>query len=332
MSLKDNFNQAVKELLKRDGLVTGDNPKKTDGTPSEDTSGIMDESLGIGLGGGLLGESLNTPLPDDLLGEFGIEALAEADGISGAASGFGGISAPVEPEPVKPTPPMAASGLTPLSNSGSTGGASGYPSSGSGGNLNMNAFGGRSVGNTGSRGIGGGGTPPSPPTGIGIGGGSEKPYFETEETTVISRNTIIDGNIRSFANIDIEGSVKGDVQITKNASLSGKIIGDLSCNNAAMQGSSMQGNVISKGQVVMDKDSLILGDIATQYLDLNGKVRGNLEVGGKAEFKTDAIIFGNINASTITVLDGATIQGFVNTTFLQETVSSVFPDQIAVQE
>jgi hypothetical protein len=32
------------------------------------------------------------------------------------------------------------------------------------------------------------------------------------------------------------------------------------------------------------------------------------------------------------VLDGATIQGFVNTTFLQETASNVFPDAIAVSD
>ncbi|MEG0615744.1 MAG: polymer-forming cytoskeletal protein [Oscillospiraceae bacterium] len=94
----------------------------------------------------------------------------------------------------------------------------------------------------------------------------------------------------------------------------------------------MQGNVASKGQVKLDRDSLILGDINTQYLDINGKIKGNVEVGGKAEFKSDAIVFGNINASTITVLDGATIQGFVNTTFLQDTASSVFPEAIAVSE
>jgi cytoskeletal protein CcmA (bactofilin family) len=94
----------------------------------------------------------------------------------------------------------------------------------------------------------------------------------------------------------------------------------------------MQGNISSKGQVQIDRDSLLLGDIAAQYLDLNGKVKGNVDVGGKAEFKTDAVILGNITASTITVLDGATIQGYVNTTFLQESSSSIFPEAIALSE
>ena len=62
------------------------------------------------------------------------------------------------------------------------------------------------------------------------------------------------------------------------------------------------------------------------------RVRCREEVGGKAEFKTDAVILGNITASTITVLDGATIQGYVNTTFLQENSSSIFPDAISVTD
>lgn len=176
-------------------------------------------------------------------------------------------------------------------------------------------------------------TPPRPPRPSSFRGNEpDSPYYETEETTVISRNTIIDGNIRSFANINIDGSVKGDVTITKNINVTGKDVGDIECNNSIMSGASMQGNIVSKGQVQMDRDSLILGDISAQYLDLNGKIKGNVDVGGKAEFKTDAVILGNITASTITVLDGATIQGYVNTTFLQESSSSIFPEAIALSE
>lgn len=262
MSLKDNFNQAVKELLKRDGLVGSDLSK-----------GAKQKSE--------LDRYLDTP--PQTAGE---QAMPED----------------IPPMPQTPTAsaePVMAERPTTSYSSSAAGQIPPVPPKTS--------------------------TPPSsrPP---------EPPYFETEETTIISRNTIIDGNIRSFANINIEGSVKGDVQITKNATLSGKVVGDMECNNAVMSGSSMQGNVVSKGQVKLDRDSLILGDISAQYLDMNGKIKGNVDIGGKAEFKTDAIIFGNINASTITVLDGATIQGFVNTTFLQETASNIFPEAIAVSE
>lgn len=244
MSLKDNFNQAVKELLKRDGLVGSDLSKNA--RQKSDLDRYIDAPEDA--------EAYSQPQQEAVR-----ETVRE--------------SAPSYEAPVQSAP--ASSGAKTSQSSD---------------------------------------------------------YYETEETTVISRNTIIDGNIRSFANINIEGSVKGDVQITKNANVSGKVVGNLDCNNVALLGSSMQGSISSKGQVKMDRDSLILGDISAQYLDLNGKIKGNVEIGGKAEFKSDAIVFGNINASTITVLDGATIQGYVNTTFLQENAANVFPDGIAVAE
>lgn len=159
------------------------------------------------------------------------------------------------------------------------------------------------------------------------------PYYENEETTVISKNIVVNGGtITGFANVHIDGGVKCDVRITKDVSVTGKVVGDIECNNAVMAGSSVQGNVASKGQLRMDRDSVLLGDIASQYLDMNGRIKGNIDVSGKAEFKTDAVIVGDISASTITVLDGAVIKGFVNTTFLQESQTNVFPDAITVTE
>lgn len=278
MSLKDNFNQAVKELLKRDGLV-GSDLSKGSKEKSELDRYIDTPSDPAPINAGAqvpVQEQIPSPQPEPVVQQ---------------------IPKPQEVRPVTQTPaPQPAASAAPKPSASSSGGGGQTP-------------------------------PPSAPKPVQP---SAEPYFETEETTIISRNTIIDGNVRSFANINIEGSIKGDVQITKNANISGKVVGDLECNNATMLGSSMQGNISSKGQVKLDKDSLILGDIAAQYLDLNGKIKGNVEIGGKAEFKTDAVILGNINAATITVLDGATIQGFVNTTFLQDNAQNLFPEEIGV--
>jgi len=320
MSLKDNFNQALKELLKKDGLVgeelSKDSKKKTEldrylDRPSEPVpapppptaiENIPQEPVSAE-------KSINPEPPQSVpqekpeqpkTGGYSLESLGlGAYGGNVKAEGF------PEHKPAQAPPPSQSFSQA----------AQSYRTEAS--------------------------PPPPPPpppinrtpSSASFGGRTPEPaYYETEETTVISRNTIIDGNIRSFANITIDGSVKGDVKITKNISVTGKVVGDIECNNSTMTGASMQGNILSKGQVQVDRDSLLLGDIAAQYLDLNGKIKGNIDVGGKAEFKTDAVILGNITASTITVLDGATIQGYVNTTFLQENSADIFPDTIAVSE
>ena len=151
------------------------------------------------------------------------------------------------------------------------------------------------------------------------------------EITIVSKNTIVYGNIRSFADMNIEGDVKGDVETTKNLDLNGKIVGNITCNNAFMNMSQVKGNIRMKGNVNMKREALLIGDIMSTYADLNGKVKGNLDIAGKVELRNDAVVFGDINASTITVEDGAIIQGYVNTTFLnKEDGRNWFPETIAI--
>lgn len=182
-------------------------------------------------------------------------------------------------------------------------------------------------GNYGQGGYGGGGyIPPA------AGGGTPmQSSNEIDETTIISKNTVIDGNIRSLANMQIDGNIKGNVETTRNIDMSGKIIGDITCNNAGMNSAAMQGNVSLKGRMKMDRDTILIGDLSSQYADINGRIRGKLDIVGKAELKRDAIVFGDINASTIAVTDGAIIQGYVNTTFLsKEDSRNVFPEAISL--
>ncbi len=176
-------------------------------------------------------------------------------------------------------------------------------------------------------GYGGGGYVP-PTAGGGV---SPQAANETDETTIISKNTIIDGNIRSLANMQIDGDIKGNVETTRNIDMSGKIVGDITCNNAGMNSAAMQGNISLKGRMRMDRDTILIGDLSSQYADINGRIRGKLDIVGKAELKRDAIVFGDINASTIAVTDGAIIQGYVNTTFLsKEDSRNVFPEAISL--
>ena len=156
---------------------------------------------------------------------------------------------------------------------------------------------------------------------------------DDNETTVISRNTVIDGNVRSFANMSIDGNIKGNVETTKDIDLNGKIVGNIACNNASLRTSQIQGNVQMKGNVFMERDTLLIGDLTSTYANVNGKIKGNLAITGKAELKSDAVVFGDISASTITVNDGAIIQGYVSTTFLnKEESKSIFPDAITIGE
>ena len=157
-------------------------------------------------------------------------------------------------------------------------------------------------------------------------------FQQSEEMTVISKNTVIDGNIRTLANITVDGSIRGKVDVMKDSKIRGMLIGDLVCNNSEMYGCSIEGNVFSKGSVRIDNDSLLLGNLTAQYISVDGKIKGNIEAGSKIQLQPNAIIAGNINAGSISISDGANVSGYVNTTFLRENGDSTFPKELVFVE
>ena len=83
----------------------------------------------------------------------------------------------------------------------------------------------------------------------------------------------------------------------------------------------------------MASDSMLIGDLTSQVASLNGKIKGNLNISGKAQLDRDSVVFGDIKAGTISIQDGAIIQGYVSTTYLsKEESSNIFPESIAIGE
>jgi cytoskeletal protein CcmA (bactofilin family) len=330
MSLKDNFNQAIKEILRKDGSDKSRRPspeleKLVAGAPEDSLPAEADfdyspgdvtdgesiapgDSSRVSDADAVLKSVRPTPISGDNLYRPGgaVESLLSR---SEAAGNFDEPTFEDDIANIGHEPKQNYGGVPPYGGGYSQNYAQGAYTQGG-----KNAY---------------GAVPPVSPY---AGTFPKNPSYEAEETTVISRNTVVEGNIRAFANVSIEGSVRGDVLVTKDISMSGRIVGDIECNNSSFTGASMQGNIASKGQVQFDRDSMLLGDITAQYLNINGKIKGNLDIGGKAEFKADSYILGNISAATITVIDGANIQGYVNTTAFRDSTANVFPETIAIEE
>lgn len=357
MGIKDNFSQAVKELWKKDGQDKGDDKKSQ---PSELDRYLQNGGQGNAaasdkeLGGN--GVPLETPYyRDSVTPQTTEQNAAKADttaaGQGGAEQarsaqdpGFGaqqpggqesrneprnfdrpqggGQDAPPYNQNVQNARQANQSAQNSADNYSGYGGQGGYGNQGGYGGA-QGGYGGSYNGGMGGDRGGYGGNPPS--------GGMPQERNETDEITVISKNTMIDGNVRSLANMQIDGNIKGNVETTRNIDMSGKVIGDITCNNAGMVSAAMQGNISLKGRMRMDRDTILIGDLSSQYADINGRIRGKMDIVGKAELKRDAVVFGDINASTIAVADGAIIQGYVNTTFLsKEDSRNVFPDAISI--
>ena len=53
---------------------------------------------------------------------------------------------------------------------------------------------------------------------------------------------------------------------------------------------------VLKGQAVMANDSMPTGDLSSQVAQLNGKIKGNIEISGKIMLDRDSVIIGDIKA------------------------------------
>ncbi len=325
MGIKDNFSQAVKELWKKDGQEeTGDGRTDKSAQPTE-----LDKYLAGQPG---MTEQPAPAQPQAPVQQAPVQPEQPAQTIQPDTNGYqfsanqsqqdvNVAGVPLETPYFRNQPNQQGQPAQSAQSAQSAQpqGAAPAPEM----NINVQRYAGNGGFGGGNNGFGGGYVPPT------AAGRSMDAPSDTDEVTVISRNTVIDGNVRSLANMQIDGNVKGNVETTRDVDMSGKIVGDIKCNNANMNSAAMQGNMILKGKLRMDRDTILIGDLTSQYADVNGRVRGKLEIGGKAELKRDAIVFGDINASTIAVTDGAIIQGYVNTTFLsKEDSRSVFPEAI----
>lgn len=286
MGLKENFNQAMKELLNRGGLVGSEMEEKAK------SKSDLDSYLDAPAPG--LGET--TVFPHNANASGAMQGNAPGT----ARSNVAGTGVPFDQDTAKITMSVAETDWhTPP-----------FEDRASSFRPNSNTY--------------------SNYTTFSQDGEYGRMFRQAEEMTTISKNTMIVGDIKTLANITIEGNVRGQVDALKDASIRGMLIGDLTCNNSDIRGSSIQGNINTKGSTYIDNDSILLGDITAQFASIDGKVKGNIDIGSKVELRHNAIVAGNINTNTISIEDGANIRGYINTTFLKEHGDSAFPKQVII--
>jgi len=130
--------------------------------------------------------------------------------------------------------------------------------------------------------------------------------------TTIARGTVIIGEINAVGDVELLGSVKGKIASQGDIRANGKIIGDLIGRNIELAACAVQGNIIASGMVTVDGDSVVIGDVKGENFCLDGKIKGNVTAEKEAIFKPKAILAGNVTTASIAMSQGAKIQGEVN--------------------
>ena len=101
-----------------------------------------------------------------------------------------------------------------------------------------------------------------------------------EEKTSISNSTFITGNIKAKEHLIINGTIKGNVEITNyNFFLgpSGRIEGQVHAQNVRIRGH-MQGEIKAKGKVEITKEADFSGKIESKSLSVENGAYFNASV------------------------------------------------------
>jgi cytoskeletal protein CcmA (bactofilin family) len=99
----------------------------------------------------------------------------------------------------------------------------------------------------------------------------------SNSSNTIGKGTFLEGNVETYGNIRIEGKVNG--------------------------------NVKSKSKVALGPSSFVQGNVMAQNADLEGEVKGRIEVTELLVLKATAVIHGDIVTGKLVVEPGAVFNG-----------------------
>lgn len=137
-------------------------------------------------------------------------------------------------------------------------------------------------------------------------------YQPVSEVGVISPLTTINGTVSSKGHIRVEGSVIGDIFAYGDIKVTGKVAGDIEGGNIELGSCIVEGDVKARGDVNIGKDSTLSGDMVGQLITIDGKIKGNVEAVKGAHMSGTSTVKGSITAPTLSMSAGAELQGKVS--------------------
>ena len=140
---------------------------------------------------------------------------------------------------------------------------------------------------------------------------SKKP---SEEITIIAKGTKIVGDISADGGLRVGGDVKGNIHVVGKLELNGKVIGDIEAEDIIVTTSMVKGNVVARNKITLDKETTVAGDVSARTAELDGRIKGNMNVKQRAHMQADSVLMGNLTSGTVNIEEGAMLRGDISIT------------------
>ncbi|MBO6108499.1 MAG: polymer-forming cytoskeletal protein [Eubacterium sp.] len=146
----------------------------------------------------------------------------------------------------------------------------------------------------------------------------------TDEVTVITKGTTINGGIKSDTSLVVKGTIEGDVECAGKLTITGKVAGNTNASEIYVNTPRLEGDLNSKGIVKIDVGTVVIGGINSASVVVAGAVKGNIEVNGPVIIDSTAVVKGDIKAKSIQINSGAVIDGHCSLQFADVDLDTFF--------
>ena len=146
----------------------------------------------------------------------------------------------------------------------------------------------------------------------------------SDQVTVITKGTTINGSIVSDCSLNVMGTINGDIECIGKLTISGNVVGNSVASDVYVNSKRLDGNIDSEGTVKIGLGTVVIGDIKAGSAVIAGAVKGELDIKGPIIIDSTAIIKGNIKAKSVQMNNGAVIEGFCSLTYAEVDIDDIF--------
>ena len=148
----------------------------------------------------------------------------------------------------------------------------------------------------------------------------------TDETSIITAGMVIAGDVSSEGNMEVIGTINGDIDILGKLNVTGYITGNSKAAEIYAEGAKINGEVVSEGAVKIGSSSVVIGNITASSAVIAGAVKGDIDVKGPVILDASAIVMGNIKSKSVQINIGAVIEGMCSQCYADVSPTSFFDD------
>lgn len=147
---------------------------------------------------------------------------------------------------------------------------------------------------------------------------------DADEITVITKGTVINGNISAQGSLEVMGNIKGDIECQGKLTVIGLVTGNCLASEVYIGTERYEGNIASEGSIKIGLGTVVIGDITGTSAVVAGAVKGNIDISGPIIVDSSAVIKGDIKAQAIQINKGAVIEGFCSLSYSSINIDNIF--------